>query len=385
MAEGSIQLVGHVLGFTHRTNFTEVRAVAGIRKEHPLRKFITCVAVAGTVALTVGLAGCSGSSSTTTGSEDAQNLTPFSFQLNNPPNGANSGFSAALEQGFYADAGLDVELVPGTGSSQTAQMVAAGQAKIGYADSAATTQLIAQGAPLQVIATIYQSNPNEVIALSGSGIKSIDDLKGKKVGTPVPSSQASMLPLFLEANGLQATDVDLINLAPTSIVQALLQGQVDAILGSADNYQVQVEQQGETDLFIASFADNGVATVSTSIFAQKSYAEENPELVKSFVAASLKGWEFASTDPKQATADVVKLWGQKASTTAGQELDAILAGGFLCSGGAKFVGRAEPEQWKLTQDLLSKVELLPTGIDPTTYYTYDYLPAEDQLQSCPIS
>jgi ABC-type amino acid transport substrate-binding protein len=218
------------------------------------------LAIGAAAALAVGLAACSGSGQASTG-QDGKDLKPFSFQLNQPPNGSNAPFAAAVKEGFYADEGLDVDIVPGTGSSQTAQMVAAGKAKIGFADSTSTTQLIAQGAPLVVVATIYQSNPNEVIALSGSGITSIADLKGKKVGTPVPSSQASMLPLFLKSNDLTAKDVTLVNLAPTSLVQALLQHQVDAILGSIDTYQVQLEQQGAKDLFTAMFADNGVATV----------------------------------------------------------------------------------------------------------------------------
>lgn len=349
----------------------------------PLSK-VLAVSIA---ALALVLAGCSSTTSTPAGSKSAsapKQLTPFSFQLNNPPNGSNAGFAAAVQEGYYKQAGLDVTIVPGTGSSLTVQMVASGQAKIGYADSTSTTQLIAQGAPLQVLATIYQSNPNEVIALSKSGIKSIKDLKGKKVGTPVPSSQASMLPLFLKSNGLSDSDVDLVNLAPTSLVQSLLQGQVDAILGSIDTYQVQLQQQHAGKLFTAMFADNGVPTVSTSIFADKTYAKDNPKLVKAFVKASLQGWKLASTNQKKAVADVNSLWGNKADAGTADELSAILKGNLLCTGGAKYVGRAEPAQWSKTQDLLSEVKLLPSGIDPTKYYTYDYLPAKADLQKCPI-
>ena len=75
-----------------------------------------------------------------------------------------------------------------------------------------------------------------------------------------------MLPLFLKANNLKETDVNLINMPATSMVPALLQGQVDAILGSMDAYQIQLEAQGaQLDNFM--FATHGVPTVSTSIFA----------------------------------------------------------------------------------------------------------------------
>jgi NitT/TauT family transport system substrate-binding protein len=337
------------------------------------------------VALVLALAACSGAGPSTTSSGATKGLTPFGFQLNNPSNGSNAAFASAIEQGYYKSLGLDVKIDVGTGSSVTAQMVAAGRGNVGYADSAATTQLISQGAPLVVLATILQSNPNEVIALKESGITSIADLKGKTVGTPVPSSQATMLPLFLSANGLSKNDVKLVNLAPTSLVQSLLQHKVDAILGSVDTYQVQLQQQYKGEIFTAMFADHGVATVSTSIFANKDWAAKNANAVKAFVAGSLKGWQFASTNPTASAEDLKKHWGaaniDKASL---QELQATLDANLLCAGGAKFVGRAEPAQWTKTQDLLSSVGLLPKGVSPTTYYTYDYLPPQSALQACPI-
>jgi NitT/TauT family transport system substrate-binding protein len=347
-----------------------------------MRKIVRTTLFAGIAAVAVVLSACS--SSTTPSSTDSAKLTPLSFQLNNPPNGSNAGFAAAVEEGFYKDNGLDVTIVPGTGSSLTAQMVASGQAKIGYADSTATAQLIAQKAPMQVLSTIYQSNPNEVIALSGSGIKSIADLKGKKVGVPSPSSQTTMLPLFLQANNLTTSDVNLINMGPTSMVQSLLQGQVDAILGSMDTYQIQLEAQGAKDLATFPFATNGVPTVSTSIFASNDYVKQNPEAVKAFIKGSLQGWEFATQNQDKAIADLNKLFSSAADKGSAEGLKAILAGNLLCTGGAKFVGKAEPEQWVKTQDLLSSVGLLPAGIDPTTYYTNKYLPADSDLQACPI-
>ena len=82
------------------------------------------------------------------------------------------------------------------------------------------------------------------------------------------------------------------------MVPSLLQGQVDAILGSVDAYQIQLEAQGaQTDNYM--FADHGVPTVSTSIFASNSYIKNNPEVIKKFIAASLKGWYFALDNPKR--------------------------------------------------------------------------------------
>jgi NitT/TauT family transport system substrate-binding protein len=305
--------------------------------------------------------------------------TPITFQLNWVAGGANAGFAAAVAEGYYKAAGLDVKLVEGNGSGNTAQLVASGRAQIAYADAVAISQLIAKGAPMKVLSTIYQSNPNEVSALKKTGIKSIKDLNGKKVGVPSGSSQTTMLPLFLKANNLKETDVNLINMPATSMVPALLQGQVDAILGSIDAYQIQLEAQGaQLDNF--RFADYGVPTVSTSIFANDSYIKDNGDVIKKFIAASLKGWSFALDNPEKAVKDLKIVFPEMNEKLAASELAAITP--LFCSGGAKYIGKAEDALWVKSQDLLSEVKLLPAGQDPKTYYTNAYLPAAAEMRAC---
>src|SRR5262245_25001214 len=136
--------------------------------------------------------------------------SPVTFQLNWVAGGPNAGFAAAVAEGYYKDAGLDVTLVQGNGSANTAQLVASGRAQIAYADAVTVSQLIAKGAPMKIIATIYQSNPNAVMSLKKTGIKSVSDLKGKKVGVPSGSSQTTMLPLLLKANNLKESDINMI-------------------------------------------------------------------------------------------------------------------------------------------------------------------------------
>src|SRR5262245_37375743 len=79
---------------------------------------------------------------------------PVTFQLNWMAGGPNAGFAAALAEGYYKDAGLDVTIVQGNGSGNTAQLVANGRAQLAYADAVAVSQLIAKGAPLKVVSTV---------------------------------------------------------------------------------------------------------------------------------------------------------------------------------------------------------------------------------------
>jgi NitT/TauT family transport system substrate-binding protein len=312
-------------------------------------------------------------------STTAAAATDITFQLNWTAGGANAGFAAAVAEGFYKEAGLDVKLVEGNGSGNTAQLVASNRSQLAYADAVAVSQLIAKGAPMRVLSTIYQSNPNEVSALKKSGIRSIKDLAGKKVGVPSGSSQTTMLPLFLTANGLKESDLSLINMPATAMVPALLQGQVDAILGSIDAYQIQLEAQG-AELNNFRFADNGVPTVSTSIFASNAFIKDNPDVVKKFIAASLRGWSFALDNPEKAVKALKTTFPNMNEKLAAAELAAITP--LFCSGGAKFIGKAEDALWVKTQELLSEVKLLPAGQDPKSYYTNDYLPAPSAMRAC---
>ena len=80
--------------------------------------------------------------------------TPVTFQLNWTAGGANAGFAAAVGEGYYKAVGLDVTLVQGNGSGNTAQLVANGRAQLAYADAVAVSQLIAKGAPMKMVSTI---------------------------------------------------------------------------------------------------------------------------------------------------------------------------------------------------------------------------------------
>jgi NitT/TauT family transport system substrate-binding protein len=146
-----------------------------------------------------------------------------------------------------------------------------------------------------------------------------------------------------------------------------------------DAYQIQLEQQGAT-LDNYRFADYGVPTVSTSIFASDSFIKDNPDVLKRFIAASLKGWSFALDNPEKTVKDLKTAFPDVNEKLAAAELAAITP--LFCSGGAKFIGKAEDANWTKTQALLSEVKLLPEGQDPKSYYTNEYLPPASEMRAC---
>lgn len=308
-------------------------------------------------------------------------MVPIAFQLNFTAGGYNSGFALALQEGVYKRAGLDVTLVKGQGSGTTAQLVAAGKSDLAYADALAVMQLIAKGAPMKVVSTIYQSNPNAVTVLASSGIKSIKELKGHSVAVPTGQSQTAMIPILFKANGLSESDVKLVNMPGNAMIATLLQKQVDAMLGSLDNYDILFRQRG-VEVLSFPFADHGVATVSTSIIASNAFLAQHGDVVKKFIDASLEGWDGAIKRPDDAIKALVQTF--PADTDPARNLAELKAAITLfCSNGAKFVGKAEPEAWARTVSVAQQVLGLPTEVPGSQYYTYEAMPSTLRTP-CPI-
>ncbi len=274
--------------------------------------------------------------------------------------GPNAGFAAALGEGYYKDAGLDVTIVQGNGSGNTAQLVANGRAQLAYADAVAVSQLIAKGAPMKVVSTIYQSNPNEVMALKKTGIKSVKDLKGKKVGVPVglvADDDAAAVPQGEQPQGNRhdaAQHAAGVHGAGAAAGPGRRDPRLDGRLPDPGSRR---RARSSTPI---RFADYGVPTVSTSIFASQQLPQgATRTCVKKFIAASLKGWSFALDHPEQAVKDLKQVFPEVNEKLAAAELAAITP--LFCSGGAKYIGKAEDAHWTRSQDLLAEVKLLPAG------------------------
>lgn len=311
---------------------------------------------------------------------EEQGLTQLTFQLNWVPGGFHAGFAVAKDLGYYEEEGLFVYLVPGNGSGTTAQMAAAGNANIAYADAVAVTQLIAKDAPLKVIATFFQSTPSQVTALAGTGIENFSDLVGKTIAYPTGAAQAPQMPLLFEANGMDADSVDLVGVPRESLVAQLLEGNVDAILGSSDFFSIQLADRGAETVDFP-FYEYGAPTVSTGIFGNVKWLEDNPEIAKAFVRASLRGWAYALENPEEAVTSITNIFRNADAEESLKQLIATVP--LYCANGAEYIGKATVEAWENHQAILEQVDSLPVGIDPTVYYTYDYLPADADLTPCP--
>lgn len=143
----------------------------------------------------------------------------------------------AREKGFFDDVGLDVELVPPADPSSVPRLVSAGQADIGVHYQPSLYLDHAEGLPLVRFGTLVETPLNTVTVLADGPIKSLKDLKGKKVGFSVSGFEDVMLRRMLASEGLSDKDVELINVN-FALSPSLIGGRVDATIGGFRNFEL---------------------------------------------------------------------------------------------------------------------------------------------------
>ena len=212
----------------------------------------------------------------------------------------HAGFFVAKQRGAYAEEGLEVEILEGTGAPTTARLVGNGTYKIGVASGSATVMARARGIPVVSLAVINQHSPVVVYSLGERGIRRPEDLVSKRIGVNVGGTKHREFQAFLKAVGIAQTSLILVGMTESSPAP-LLAGQVDAMLGYTEDQPVTVELRGQSVNRIA-LADHGVDLYSTNIIANESFLRENPDLVRRLLRASLKGWRYAVQHPDEAVA-----------------------------------------------------------------------------------
>ncbi|OOF87760.1 ABC transporter substrate-binding protein [Rodentibacter ratti] len=151
----------------------------------------------------------------------------------------------AQQKGFFAQNGLEVEIIEPADPSLPTKLVAAGQADLAIDYQPQLYQQVVEGLPLVRIGTLVSTPLNSVVTLQKSGIKTLADLKGKKVGYSVSGFEDVLLETMLHSVKLSKEDIELVNVN-WSLSPSLLTGQIDAVIGAFRNFelnQLRLENQ----------------------------------------------------------------------------------------------------------------------------------------------
>ena len=150
----------------------------------------------------------------------------------------------ALENGYFAEAGLEVELIPPADPNDPPKLVAAEKADLAVSYQPQLHLQVAEGLPLVRIATLVATPLNTLLVLADGPVQSIADLEGRTVGYSVGGFEDALLGAMLERHGLTVDDVTLVNVN-FSLSPSLISGQVDAVIGAYRNFELnQMDIEG---------------------------------------------------------------------------------------------------------------------------------------------
>ncbi len=203
----------------------------------------------------------------------------------------------AAQKGYFAEAGLDVEIVPPADPSDPPKLVAAGRADLAVSYQPTHQIQVGAGLPLVRIATLIATPLNSIVVLKDGPIKSIKDLKGKKVGFSVAGTEEAILGTVLATHGLGLKDVEMINVN-FALSQALISGRVDAVTGAYRNFelnQLAIEGKPGRAFYVE---EEGVPVYDELIVVANKAKLADPKL-RRFVAALERGVMFLINNPDE--------------------------------------------------------------------------------------
>ncbi len=334
------------------------------RRSNSLRLFLTLSLLA---ALLFALAGCGGTSGS---ASSADGLDRITFTLDWYPNADHAGIYAAQAEGFFEEAGLEVELQQPSDPAAVLQLVAAGQSEFGVSYENEVTNAAARDVPVQSVMAIMQEPLNSIMSLRESGITSPEDLAGKRVGYAGQSFGTAVLDTVLREAGEDPSSVEKINVG-LDLRPALASGSVDAVVDVYWNIEaVELAQEGlETD--VIRLNEVGVPTYNELLIATSdSYAEENPEIVRRFVGALVEGHRYALENP-EAARDALLAANEELDPEVAEETVALTVSLF---GNAERIGYQDPEEWRAYVDWAAENDVLPGPVEVDAAMTNEFLP-----------
>lgn len=235
--------------------------------------------------------------------------TAVPFALDWTFEGPAAPYFVAIDEGYFAEADLSVEISAGSGSLDAIPKVATGAFPIGFADINSLIKFLDQnpGAPVTAVMMIYDKPAFAVIGRKSLGVETPADLEGKVLGAPPPDGAWAQFPIFAAENGL---DMDAITVEPVGFPTRepmLAEGNVAAITGFSFSSYLNLVRLGidEADITTLLMADYGVDLYGNAIIVNTEYAEANPEVVEGFLAAVAKGWASAIADPASAIESLI--------------------------------------------------------------------------------
>lgn len=221
----------------------------------------------------------------------------LSLQLNWAAGGDHAPIYYALQQGWYEEAGVDLEVREGSGSGAAATALEVGQTEVAIIDTPTALQFLAKGAPINGILVAYNDNAAGIYWKKSSGIKSVADLAGRTLGAPAFDATRQMWAPYARALGLDPDSVEWINIQPTGKIAALQSGAIDATTHFYSVHFIFEDIFGD-DLGFTLMRDHGMNSYGLAYFASDDAIGEKDETIHNFVNVTQRAFAFCLETPE---------------------------------------------------------------------------------------
>jgi len=314
----------------------------------------------------------------------AQDRTKVTLALDWYPNANHAGLYVAQDRGYFAEAGLDVEIFTPADPTTVLQTVGAGRDSFGITYQADVLQARSQGVPIVSIAALVQHPLNCLMVLEDSPIQTPADLAGKTVGIAGVPSDEAFLDTMLRADGASIDDVDVVTVG-YDLMPAVLSGRADAVIGVYWTHEtILAEQQGAPVRYLR-VEDWGVPDYYELVLvAGEDVVANQEDDVRALLGAIQRGYTEA-IDDLDATLDLLLAESpdlEREVERAGLEL---LAPVWTDNGTVAF-GTQTSERWASYADWAKAEGLLPEDVDEQAAFRGDLLPSGSATpEASPVS
>jgi NitT/TauT family transport system substrate-binding protein len=300
----------------------------------------------------------------------------LTLQLEWVTSGYHAPFYLSAAKDWYKDAGLDVAITPGTGSATTVQLVASGQSDVGHASLSSMAFARGKGVPVIGIANFFRTGDICLFVPNDSPVKTVADLKGKKLIATSTSFEAPFIDSFLAAGGLTRRDVTLDNVDFATRTGLYGRGDADGLFGSPVGTGVQLEKVRRSRCLL--FGDYGLNVPSFGIFATPTMLAKKGAQLRALASIVAGAWTYIIASPAHAEEAVDALQNARAKDRLDRaDMLKQLQGSFkfLHSSRTKGlpIGVAHESDWADAIATMEKAQVIRPGTKAADYFTNDYL------------
>ena len=295
--------------------------------------------------------------------------------------GRHAPWYVALGKGYFKEEGLNVSIMPSKGTADAIRSVVSGIADIGFIDIPSLVASGSAGGAIKIVAVNYQKPPYCVFTLDpGANVTEPKQLAGLEFGSSTSSFLPRIVQAFMEMNGVDSKTLKVVNIDGAARVPMLAARKIpsiDQFIMSEPAIRRAVTDAKPKCLFLRDF---GLDIYSNSIGTTEEYLTKNPDVVKKFVRAALRGWQYALAHPQEAAQIQLQYVKALNPDIIAEELDILKRVAITPDVEKNGFGTASMDKMKRTVDFMNKnVEIAGDKLTAEQIYRPGFLPDKPVL------